>query len=422
MTTTKNPNILYTLKHNLCLGCGICVDACPTKSISIGIDNGEYRPTINPTTCINSKGCHKCSMVCPGIGVNLQSITNQLYRQEGTIYDHKTGYYLSSYYGYATDLETRWHGASGGLLTAFIAFLLDKGYISAAVVSENDLKQPFLNKIVLIHQSCELYRTRSSKYCPVKFDGIVEQVKKEKGKVVIVGLPCIMHGFRKYEMIDRDFQNHIWGYIGLYCSCGRTFNLTEYVFQKNQIDKASLSYFQYRDEGCLGSMVTIDKNGIKKIPFQLYYHPLRSFFIPNRCLFCTDHFAEMADIAFGDIHVGEFKKDTVGLNSVIVRKSFIDELLRKANLAGYIKISPLTKDELISCQTAIRLKKGRTNGVFTFCKLLGVKLPQYDMDLVHMMRFNSALYYLFAKLQMFIGKRRWLWPIIPFLTKKGKVC
>lgn len=419
---TKFTNISFTLKNNLCLGCGLCSDACPTASITMEIDNGEYRPKINVDTCLNSKGCHKCSMVCPGIGVNTKSMADSLFKQENVIFDNKTGYYLSSYFGHAADYETRWHGASGGLLSAFIAFLLDKGHISAAVVTENDLNEPFLNKTVLIHNSSELYKSRSSKYCPVKFDGIVKQVKKEKGKVVIVGLPCIIQGFRKYEAIDRNFQSHILGYIGLYCSCGRTFNLTEYVFQKNQIDKSSLSYFQYRDEGCLGSMVAIDKNGVKKIPFQLYYHPLRSFFIPNRCLFCTDYFAELADVAFGDIHVGDFKKDTVGVNSVIVRISLFNDLLKEANLARYVKITPLTKDELINCQAAIQLKKGRVNGVFSFCKMLGLKLPQYDVKLVSTVWLKPALYYLFAKFQMFIGKRRWLWSIILLLTKKGKVC
>ena len=171
-------NIQYTVKNNLCLGCGICSDACPTGSITMQIENGEYRPSINSNTCINSKGCHKCSNICPGVGIKLLNISKEKLDTE-TIKEHTLiGRYEYAYSGYSLDYETRFHGASGGILTSFIAFLLDKKYISAAVVAENNVTQPFLNRTVLIHDSKDLYKARSSKYCPVKYDEI--------GKVVIV--------------------------------------------------------------------------------------------------------------------------------------------------------------------------------------------------------------------------------------------
>lgn len=410
-------NVNYTTYYGLCTGCGICADVCIKNAISIKAKNGVYKPLVDVAKCID---CGKCLKACPGIGVNIKSIADETFSREAE-YNNKVGYYYSSYYGYAKDEGTRWHGASGGMTTAFIAFLLDRKYITAAVVAENDLSQDFLNKTSLIRESKELYKARSSKYCPVKFDGIVSQIKKEKGKVVIVGLPCVIQGYRKYEKIDRDFSSRIFGYVGLYCSCGRSFNLTEYVFKQNKIDKETLSYFQYRDEGCLGSMVAIDKSGGKKIPYQLYYHPLRSFFIPNRCLFCIDHFAELADISFGDIHVGEFKKDTIGLNSVVVRNTQFDNLLQQASNDGYITLEKLSKEDLIGCQKSINLKKGRVGGVMVFCKLLGVRLPQYDVEVNAYSFVKSALYYIFAKSQMFVGNRQRLWPLISLFAPKGKI-
>lgn len=417
----NNPSVAFTVQNDLCLGCGLCSDVCPTDSVHIGIKNGEYRPVINTSSCLNAKGCHKCFSVCPGLGVAIKKIADDRFYGEGGEYNDKVGYYLESYYGCAKNHDTRWHGASGGFLTAFISFLLDNKHISAAVVCENDLSQPFLNKTTLIRKSSDLYKTRSSKYCPVKFEGIIKQIKKETGKVVIVGLPCAIHGFRKYELMDALFRNHIFGYFGIYCSCGRTFNLTDYVFEKQGIDKDSLSYFQYRDEGCLGSLVAKDSRKITKIPFQLYYHPLRSFFIPNRCQFCVDHFAELSDVAFGDVHFGEFKKDLVGLNSLVVRKQIFKDLLLEASIQGYITYDKLSKDDLISSQVAVVNKKKRVGGVLRFCEFLNISTPNYDIKINDSQMIRSVLYFLFAKFQMFIGKRRYLWPIIKIFSKKGRI-
>lgn len=415
-------NICYTKKCNLCLGCGICADACPTRSILMDIENGEYRPAVNEQTCLNAKGCHRCTDVCPGLGVNLNEISDVIFGNYELAKKHKLiGTYRTAYSGCATNYETRFHGASGGLLTAFIAFLLDKGYISAAVVTDNDLSQPFLNKTVLVHSSDELKKARSSKYCPVKYDGIIKQIKDETGKVIIVGLPCIIHGYRKYEKLDGKLKEKVLGYFGLYCSCGRTFNLTEYVFKINNIDKKSLSYFQYRDNGCLGNLVAKDKEKTIELPFELYYHPLRSFFIPNRCQLCIDHYAEFADVSFGDIHYGKYKEDKIGVNSVVIRNGKFDELMQEAAINGYVQINILTEEELVRCQASAIKKKGRVGGVLRFSKMMGKKIPEYDVTLTNYIYWKSIAYYLFAKCQMFVGKRRWLWWIIPLMSKKREI-
>ncbi len=380
--------------------------------------NGQYIPYLDKEKCID---CGRCIKVCPGLGVQLKGIAAEKFNTPDTKEHKLVGRYVSAYSGYAADYDTRYHGASGGLLTAYIAYLLDKHYISAAVVAENDMSQPFLNKTVLVHDSKELYKARSSKYCPVMYESIIKQVKEEDGKVVIVGLPCIMQGFRKYEATDKRFREKVFGYFGLYCSCGRTFNLTEYVFKQNGLDQRTMQYFQYRDNGCLGSLVAKDASTSKEIPFQLYYHPLRSFFIPNRCQFCIDHYAELADVSFGDIHYGKYKEDKVGVNSVVVRNAEFDGLLKDAVNAGYIQLEVLTEEELVKCQSAAPKKKGRVGGVLKFAKAIGKKVPEYDSPLTVYNYWKSIAYYLFAKSQMFVGKRRWLWWIIPLVTKKGKI-
>lgn len=56
--------------------------------------------------------------------------------------------------------------------------------------------------------------------------------------------------------------------------------------------------------------------------YQSYYHPLRSFFVPTRCVMCIDHYGELSDVSFGDIHIEPYMQDTIGINSFIVRNPF----------------------------------------------------------------------------------------------------
>lgn len=415
-------NIENTVKSDLCLGCGICVDACPTNSIKIRTINGEYRPVVNNNTCINNKGCHKCSSVCPGLGVNLKKIGQERFGSQTNIrYHYLIGWYMAAYSGFALSEETRLHGASGGVLTAILSYMLDQGRISAAAVAYNDLSQPFLNQVRLVHKSDDLYKARSSKYCPVKFDGIINKIKQEPGKVVIVGLPCVIHAFRKAEEKDKKLKESVLGYFGLYCSCNRTFNLTEYVLKKYGVNKDELQYFQYRDNGCLGNMVARDNKKQIVIPFQLYYHPLRSFFIPNRCQLCIDHYSELADVSFGDIHFGKYKEDKIGVNSIVIRNSQFCNIIREACKTGYISLKELSETELIACQASAPKKKTLVGGELRFAKALGNRIPEYDVVITNYKYRNSIAYYLFSHFQMYIGRRRWLWWLIPLFVKKGNL-
>lgn len=409
-------NIETIVKNNLCIGCSLCANICPTSSINIRYVNGEYKPEVNINTCNQGKGCKLCSSICPGKGV---SFNDFVVSDEKKHFHKNVGYYISAYSSYAKDNETRYHGSSGGTLTAVLAYLLDEGIISAAVVAKNDLKESFLNKVVLIRDSKDLYKARGTKYCPVSYDGIIQQIKNESGRVAIVGLPCVLHGIKKYEKLDKKLKDKIYAHFGLYCSGGRTFNLTEYTFKKHGISKESLTYFQYRDNGCLGSMEADD--GYKKlsIPYQMYYHPLRSIFIPQRCLFCIDHFAELSDISFGDIHVGEYINDKIGVNSIVVRTEAMNDIILDAAKKGYIELSQISEKTLVECQESAWKKKGRTFNILSFCSLIGVTTPTYDVEIKKKISPKSILYYFFARFQMFIGKRRWLWWMIPLIARKG---
>ena len=435
MTTNKIPNISFTLRNDLCTGCGVCEDACPAGAITTVVEAGRFVPQVDAGLCNNGKGCHRCMDACPGVGIDLCRIAKGLYDGEGTKEDRLVGRYLKCFVGHSTDHDIRYHSASGGMVSQFLVFLLEKGLIDGAVVTAFDPGNELLVSSYIAHNREEVLRAKGSKYAPVSLHGMARAVKADGGsRYVVVGLPCHIEGFRKLEHIDRKLREKVVGYFAVYCSSGRTFHLTEHVFRERGIDKGRLTYFAYRDEGCLGSMVAkqrrnirvtgsnseisiCDKDEVYKEKYQSYYHPLRSFFIPRRCLFCIDHYGELADVCFGDIHVDPYISDKVGVNSLVVRDRRWLDLLLQAKGEGCITLDEISAQTLNSSQRMAYKKKGRNGEFVNLCRRLGLAVPRYDADYLRRPTLKAAIGYAQNRAQQFAGRHKSLWWIVSLLKK-----
>lgn len=413
-------NISKIVNNRLCTGCGICEDICPTHCIEVGTSNGENRPSVDSSKCIGEK-CGRCLKACPGSGVCLVGLSENLFGQKGVKTDKYIGRYVELYTGYSNDYEIRYHSASGGMVSQFLLWLLEKKYIDGAVVSAFDNSKPLMVRSYIAKTREDIINARSSKYGPVSMAGIIKTIKQDEGsRFVVVGLPCHIQGFRKAELIDKKLKEKIIGHFGILCSSGRSFNLTDFVFKERGISRNELKYFAYRDNGCLGEMVAVSAEKTYRERFQSYYHPLRSFFIPRRCLFCIDHYAELADISFGDIHIEPYIQDKVGINSIIVRSAFWNTLLKDAVKDGAVFLNDLAVDVLKKSQKMAYKKKGRNGRFLELNRKLGRTVPLYD-TVTEKVSIFSFFDYTQNRLQQFIGSHKNLWWLISFLKSKAKV-
>jgi hypothetical protein len=81
------------------------------------------------------------------------------------------------------------------------------------------------------------------------------------------------------------------------------------------------------------------------------------YFRPEACNYCDDIFAEVADVAFMDAWLPEFKKDYRGTNLTIVRNQEIDEIIQHGVRSGAIELSELDKMRVIRSQKDVINKK-----------------------------------------------------------------
>lgn len=312
--------------------------------------------------------------------------------------------------------------------------------IDGAVVTRFNQDSPLLVKTFIANTREDIISARSSKYAPVTLNRVAQDIKAASGsRYVIVGLPCHIQGLRKLMEIDKKLRDKVVGLFGIYCSCGRSFYMTEHVFKERGIPKDKITYFQYRDEGCLGKMVVKvpegDANSIRVVNnnsesvlsndersykelYQSYYHPLRSFFIPRRCLFCIDHYAELSDISFGDIHIKPYSDDKIGVNSIIVKNRTWLRLLEECQKAGAIYLDVVPFKTISDSQKMSFKKKGRNGAFVNIGKKLGWVVPQYDVDYLRQPTMHDWLDYVQNRGQQFLGRHKALWPLIIKLKSK----
>lgn len=412
-------NISFTLKHDLCTGCGICEGGCPFGAITTQVLNGNFRPVINSEKCTQ---CGRCLKTCPGVGINLDEEGGKLFSSIGSLSDRIIGRYTSCFTGYSNDKDLRYHAASGGMLSQFLVWLLENNKIDGAVVTKFDKGAPLKVKTFIARTREEILSAKSSKYAPVSHHNTAQLIKEAEGsRYVIVGLPCHIEGFRKLMSIDKKLRERVVGLFSLYCSGTRTFGFTEYVMKERGINLEKVVYLAYRDNGCLGGLVVKGEGIDYYEDYQSYCHPLRSIFYPKRCVLCADHFGELADICFGDIHVPPYSEDKVGINSLVVRSTEWQKLLLDAKQAGVLTLNELQSEILLQSQRMARVKKGRNVRFGMIRKQFGGQAPDYSTNYGNKIGIRDYLDYFQMSFLQFIGRHKSLWCLIPFLKAKVNI-
>lgn len=408
-------NILFTVRHNLCTGCGLCEDMCPTQSIQIKRVSAENIPILNAKTCLGDK-CSRCLKVCPGIGIDLKAKAKELFNTQKQ--DKYIGHYTTLYTGYSNDNTIRYHSASGGIVSQFLIYLLEKKIIEGAVVTSFSDKDHITPISYIARNKEDILKAKSSKYCPVALNKVGNEIKNSEGKYIIVGLPCHIQGFRKRAEIDKKFRERILGYFSIYCSSNRTFNAQDFLLRKYQIEKNNISYFSYRDNGCLGNLTIKCNSHNISVPYVSYYGNLRSFFKPRRCLTCIDHYGELADVCFGDIHIPPYSEDKIGINSWIIRNPYFDNLFKDAAQEGYLTMEELDAHTLNESQKAMLYpKQRRAHAIINMDKIFGKATVKYD-TILDTPTLKDYVAEVICHCQRFIGKHPSLWWIIDFLYNR----
>ncbi len=352
-------NVLRVAESNLCTGCGTCVSLCSRKAASLSIDDkkGIYIPVINENQCTN---CGICLEVCPGHEFVFGQLNQEIFgKQPENLF---VGNYIDCYTGYSTNHETRYNCSSGGLITQLLLYALENKIIDGALVTRMKRDDPLKPEPFIARTKEEIYEARGSKYCPVPANLMLDEILKtpEDEKFAVVGLPCHIQGIKKAEQINNVLKKKIVLHLGIFCNHTPTFSATELFFKKLKVRKEDIMRIEYRGQGWPGKMKISTKDGEVDVLLSDYWNFIgSSFFYPMRCLMCSDAFAELADISFGDAWLPEYKGDGMGISILIARTINGIDMINRVCANRMIQLTRVTADKVMlsNLQTAYRKKR-----------------------------------------------------------------
>lgn len=318
-------------EKGLCHLCGACVAFCTANNygaLELGPDGRpRYR---DKDKCIE---CGICYSICPEIN-ELDEEIHKLVSWTAPM-----GHVLGASALRAKDPEVRARGTDGGVVTALLLHLFDRGRIDGAIVSKRAgpfQRQPWLacsredileaagfhfDTVPSIAHFSEEYSTFSPSITQLK--GVTQ---KTLNRVAFVGTPCQINALRRMEVLGVIPSDAIKIHFGLFCAGNFQFGPEERLHLESigNFRWANVYKINLKEE----LMVHLHNQEVRYIPLDQL-----SFMKRFACRFCGDYAAEFADLSFGGLG------SPLGWTTVLVRSPKGQELLNSALRDAVEKIS-----------------------------------------------------------------------------------
>ncbi len=331
------------IDQGLCTRCGGCVGVCPEKALAIDDVLGECLP-VQVDTCTDCGLCHEA---CSGREVSFPQLNEAVFG--GQPANRLLGNYRHLFVGHASDGGVRSHGASGGVITATLCYLLETQQIDGAIVLAMDEEQPWVSQPIIARTPEQIRAAAQSKYSLSPVNTILADLEKEEGRFAYVGLPCQVHSLRKLQAVGHEAALKIDYVIGSYCGNILHFDAVRSFLRNNGVDDVGqVVDLQYRAGEWPGHMQVTLKSGEVISLKKFYANYLIPFFMVDRCKLCTDLANEFADIACGDAWAPVYEERGKGWSLVVGRSEKGEGLLAEMVAAGRLTVQPLAEDDAVS--------------------------------------------------------------------------
>lgn len=310
-------------KPGLCQRCGGCVAFCTAINYGALELDEEGKPRLKSVEKCMSGGL--CYAICPETHELDEEVKNLVN------WNAPMGRVLESSVARAINPAIQERATDGGVVTALLLHLFDKGHIDGAIVTKKTglfLRKPWLasTREEIIESAgfhfdashglqlfSEFYSTYSPFVVKVGYMGA-----KRLDRVAFVGTPCQVDAIRRIQAMGMEPSRAITIVFGLFCTGNFIFGPEQQRrleeighFQWNEVDKINVKE---------NLMIHLHNKEVRHIPLDQL-----GFMKRHACQYCSDYTAEFADLSFGGLGSPE------GWTTVIARSPLGQDLLADAS-------------------------------------------------------------------------------------------
>jgi len=406
-------------EKDLCTRCGTCAGICPTEAVSTGPD---LYPVLDEALC---NECALCRKACPGGELSFSNLTEITFghRNDDDSFD---GIVSETYVAHAHDDEIRNGGAGGGVVTAILADLLDRGVVDGCIVTRMRSETPWRGEAFVARTRDELLQSQGSRYMIIPVNEVFSAIADLPGRFALAALPCQIHGYRLMLREAPALANRIHVAIGLFCGGSLDPCVVTDLLRTKGISPDEIGGFQFRGGEWPGSMRAIMKNGeIRNLHYSNYkdgaYNYLISLYMPPRCQTCLDGSSLFSDLSVSDA----WTKDDEGnykfkaYSRILVRTPLGARVVDEATKSGAITTHCVSKDPIYRTHRIQTERKG-LNAPLRVARLKrkGKPSPTYDRT-EPKATWKEKLTERLASSVLWFGKRQKLrFLLVKFLTSK----
>lgn len=290
--------------------------------------------------------------------------------------ENDIGKYNSVYLAYSSNPRLRKNAASGAVVTQLLIDLINSHKVDKVIVSRLTKKEDKIVAEVIATDSIEdIKSAQTSIYFDFNLLGpVIEQIQTNL-KYAIVMLPCQAKAFNVYCQ-KRNIDRNRFVIIGLFCGHATDRKLLDLYFKNKQIDENKIISFKFRTGHWRGkTRIKLDDKSDINYP-AMHYNILQNlfFFTKQRCLSCTDHFGEYADISCGDAWLSRLKSSLIKHSLMIARNEAADLMIKESLGKTLIGSETDYKDLLKSQKRSVIFHRYNIAGRLRLSKLFGIPI------------------------------------------------